>query len=395
MSADPAELWDRYARSRSIEDRNALVLHYAPTARLLAARRARRIPRNSIVDVDDLETAALIGLTQAIEAFDPSRGLKFVTYGVPRIQGSMIDELRKVDWVPRLVRSRGEDEHAPRMRHFSDLNPGAGTETERDKPFAVGLEQLADRITDAPFAQLEEDEWLLDLAPSVHGDERHLLEQYYRRGRVLKSIGADLGVSESRASQMRSEVIDRLRKTTLNPETRPVSPPLRKARVMQEAPFPATAPRLPADWRARPLRELVIVATPEKITEEIELLRSEIDARREAIDRLDRLRGLFPSAPSASRREAPQAAPAPEVREQREFRLASRRPGAGTVGKRTIQYLQDHGPSRIPAIAQSTGDPTGSIAAFLSYSKLVEKVERGVYRLKESTAERSASDVVV
>ena len=84
--------------------RNRLVERYMPLVRYNGERIWQRLPDG--VELDDLISAGIFGLMDAIDAFDMERGVKFETYCVPRIRGAMLDELRTMDWVPRLVRSK-------------------------------------------------------------------------------------------------------------------------------------------------------------------------------------------------------------------------------------------------------------------------------------------------
>src|SRR5271156_3003828 len=101
---DVPQLWRDYHSSRSVALRNQLVERYLPLVRYNAERIWSRLPEG--VELDDLISAGVFGLMDAIDAFDLERGVKFETYCVPRIRGAMLDELRTMDWVPRLVRSK-------------------------------------------------------------------------------------------------------------------------------------------------------------------------------------------------------------------------------------------------------------------------------------------------
>src|SRR5271156_4937545 len=101
---DVPQLWRDYHSSRSVELRNQLVERYLPLVKYNAERIWQRLPDG--VELDDLISAGVFGLMDAIDAFDLERGVKFETYCVPRIRGAMLDELRTMDWVPRLVRSK-------------------------------------------------------------------------------------------------------------------------------------------------------------------------------------------------------------------------------------------------------------------------------------------------
>ncbi|MEM6654445.1 MAG: sigma-70 family RNA polymerase sigma factor, partial [Planctomycetota bacterium] len=99
-----AIVWDAYRKEPSKPLRNKLVEHYLPLVKYNGERIWSRLPDG--VELDDLISAGVFGLMDAINAFDPERGVKFETYCVPRIRGAMLDELRSMDWVPRLVRSK-------------------------------------------------------------------------------------------------------------------------------------------------------------------------------------------------------------------------------------------------------------------------------------------------
>src|SRR3989449_6893973 len=104
VDIDVQQLWREYKTEPTVELRNQLVERFLPLVRYNAERIWARLPDG--VDIDDLISAGVFGLMDAIDAFDLTRGVKFETYCVPRIRGAMLDELRTMDWVPRLVRSK-------------------------------------------------------------------------------------------------------------------------------------------------------------------------------------------------------------------------------------------------------------------------------------------------
>src|SRR5437870_1380846 len=104
VDVDVQQLWRDYRAEPTTELRNQLVELYLPLVKYNAERIWARLPEG--VDLDDLVSAGVFGLMDAIDAFDLGRGVKFETYCVPRIRGAMLDELRTMDWVPRLVRHR-------------------------------------------------------------------------------------------------------------------------------------------------------------------------------------------------------------------------------------------------------------------------------------------------
>src|ERR1043165_7230288 len=104
VCVDVQQLWRDYRAEPTVELRNQLVELFLPLVKYNAERIWARLPEG--VDLDDLISAGVFGLMDAIDAFDLNRGVKFETYCVPRIRGAMLDELRTMDWVPRLVRSK-------------------------------------------------------------------------------------------------------------------------------------------------------------------------------------------------------------------------------------------------------------------------------------------------
>src|SRR5919205_518596 len=105
VTEDIAQVWQVYKKDQTNQDlRNLLIENYLPLVKYNAERVWSKLPEG--VDLNDLISAGVFGLMDAIDAFDMDRGVKFETYCVPRIRGAMLDELRTMDWVPRLVRSK-------------------------------------------------------------------------------------------------------------------------------------------------------------------------------------------------------------------------------------------------------------------------------------------------
>ena len=115
--------------------RDQLILDYSPLIRFVAQRIASRLPSN--IDIDDLLSAGVIGLMDAIEKYDPSRDNKFKTYAEFRIRGAMLDELRSQDWVPRSIRDKAKMIE----RTFADLEQKLGrTATDTEVASALGMD---------------------------------------------------------------------------------------------------------------------------------------------------------------------------------------------------------------------------------------------------------------
>src|SRR5690242_6492587 len=112
ISASPAaelrptaqELWQRYHHHADTHTENALVEQYLPLVRTIVGRLAMTLPDH--VDQDDLRSAGLVGLLQSLRNYDPNCGTSFETYARLRVRGAMLDELRRMDWVPRTVHEK-------------------------------------------------------------------------------------------------------------------------------------------------------------------------------------------------------------------------------------------------------------------------------------------------
>ena len=107
MTDDAVLIWEEYKRTNDPRLRDRLILTYAPLVKYVAGRLGTGLPAH--VEEGDLVSYGLLGLMNAIERYDPGRDTKFETYAISRIKGSIIDELRSLDWVPRSVRSRARE----------------------------------------------------------------------------------------------------------------------------------------------------------------------------------------------------------------------------------------------------------------------------------------------
>ena len=104
---DTRTIWREYRRTGAKDLRDRLIVMYSPLVKYVAGRLGSGLPAH--VDEGDLVSYGLLGLIGAIERYDPERDIKFETYAIARIRGSIIDELRALDWVPRSVRSRARE----------------------------------------------------------------------------------------------------------------------------------------------------------------------------------------------------------------------------------------------------------------------------------------------
>lgn len=239
---DTEQVWKEYKATGARTLRNQLMEAYLPLVKYTAERIATKLPDE--VDVGDLMSAGIFGMIDAIEAFDLGRGVKFETYCAPRIRGAILDELRTMDWVPRLVRSRAHKlENATRsletelgrlptddeVAHRLGVSRDEFDKLLRDAT-AVSLVSLSRRFYDGDSSKdiceldvLEDKRGLDPIMEIQRRDlrdlvtrgltraERLILILYYYEEMTMKEIGATLDLSESRVSQMHSSIINRLR----------------------------------------------------------------------------------------------------------------------------------------------------------------------------------------
>ena len=146
-SEDIAQVWDAFkADPTNQEYRNRLVEQYLPLVKYNGERIWARLPEG--VELDDLVSAGIFGLMDAIDAFDMTRGVKFETYCVPRIRGAMLDELRTMDWVPRLVRSKASKLNEA-MKTLEAKLGRTPTEVELAERLEMSVADLEKMVTEA------------------------------------------------------------------------------------------------------------------------------------------------------------------------------------------------------------------------------------------------------
>jgi RNA polymerase sigma factor for flagellar operon FliA len=165
----------------------------------LADRMKDRLPNH--VDTDDVRSTAALGLVDAIRRFDPKRGVSFSTYAPHRMRGHVLDELRELDWVPRLVRSRKEP--AIGMQSMSGFAP--------DLRYPHEFPEAVDRREDPVRIAGDRDLWRR-LREILTAKQVEVLDHYYRGNYTLKQIGQLMGLSESRVCQLHARAIHTLRR---------------------------------------------------------------------------------------------------------------------------------------------------------------------------------------
>jgi RNA polymerase sigma factor for flagellar operon FliA len=239
---DVEQLWIEFKRDMTNQElRNRLVEIYLPLVKYNGERIWARLPEG--VELDDLISAGVFGLMDAIDAFDLSRGVKFETYCVPRIRGAMLDELRTMDWVPRLVRSKASklNEAIKNLEAKLGRQPG---ENELAEELGISVAELEKMMLDAnavnlislnkkwyetdsykdvreidiledkkgedPTKRIQKNDLMRLVTKGLNRNERLIIILYYYEELTMKEIGATLDLSESRVSQMHSSIVQRL-----------------------------------------------------------------------------------------------------------------------------------------------------------------------------------------
>ena len=240
--ADLKDTWTEYKASPTDELRNILLERYLPLVKHVATRLSHSLP--SFVDVDDLAGMGIFGLFDAVDRFDPEMGVKFKTYAMNRIRGSILDELRSLDWVPRLVRIKaGKINKACNALHrelgreptyyemakqlemnFDEYNSmiegGAATAMislseewtdQEDNHGNRKIDLLADDDRDGnPTHTLQLRDIRGVIADQLTEKERIIVTLYYYEGLSMKEIANVLSLTESRICQIHGKVIKRL-----------------------------------------------------------------------------------------------------------------------------------------------------------------------------------------
>lgn len=239
---DTDKLWKEYERKPSQEIREQLIIAYSQLVKLVAGRLGMYLGYN--VEYDDLVSYGIFGLIDAIDKFDTSKNVKFETYASLRIRGAILDQIRKMDWIPRSVRQR-QRKIDEAMKQIEMRTGKTATDEEIAKELGVSDEELVNwqsqlKVTNLVslsefdeqgqepaieptsknrFAQpeevVEEAELKVKLAESLEiltEKERRVIELYYYEDLTLKEISMILEVSESRISQLHTKALAKMRK---------------------------------------------------------------------------------------------------------------------------------------------------------------------------------------
>ncbi len=229
-------LWKKYEISKEHGIKQDLISHYVHLVKLVAGRLS--IYLNHYVDLDDLLSYGVIGLIDAIDKFDISKNVKFETYASLRIRGAILDEIRKLDWVPRSLRKKQKDLNKV---YFELENKLGRTPTDDEvanelqmtkdeyytliqdtnianlvfiEDYELQVTSIKDERNDTPDSYLEKQEIMDKLKEALETlpeRERRVITFYYFEELTLKEISNILEVSESRVSQLHTKGVQRLK----------------------------------------------------------------------------------------------------------------------------------------------------------------------------------------
>lgn len=236
------KLWDQYAKSRSPELREKIIMEYAPLVKLVAGRLSMYLGYN--VEYEDLVSYGIFGLIDAIDKYDFNKNVKFETYASLRIRGAILDQIRKMDWIPRSVRQKQKKIDTAMSKLEAEYGRPA-TDEEMAKELDISVEELDSwngqtkvtnvvsledfieqgseiRMDASHNSQFEQPEKVVEKAELAKMLEKALGELtekeksvvlfYYYEDLSLKEISRVLEVSESRVSQLHTKAIQKMKK---------------------------------------------------------------------------------------------------------------------------------------------------------------------------------------
>ncbi len=243
MKASKREiLWETYGKAPTPQLREQIIVEYAPLVKLVAGKLVMYLGNN--VEYDDLVGYGVFGLIDAIDKFDPSKEVKFETYASLRIKGAILDQIRKMDWIPRTVRQKqrkiddaaktvesrtgraaSDDEIAEELGLTTDEFVGWQSQLKVTNLVSLnefmeqGNEPVMDARRNSHFEQPEEvisreelKEVLAEALEDLTEKEKKVILMYYYEDLTLKEIAQVLEVSESRVSQLHTKALAKMKK---------------------------------------------------------------------------------------------------------------------------------------------------------------------------------------
>lgn len=235
-------LWDDYQRTKASDIREKIIIEYAPLVKVVAGRLSMYLGYN--VEYEDLVSYGIFGLIDAIDKFDSRKEVKFETYASLRIRGAILDQIRKLDWIPRTVRQRQRQIDAA-MKDIENTMGRPATDSEIAVALGISEDEYCEwqsqmkvtsvvslneylemgtdisnekasvsRHFDAPEKVMEQDElkeMLMEALELLTEKERKVILLYYYEELTLKEISNVLEVSESRVSQLHTKGLQKMK----------------------------------------------------------------------------------------------------------------------------------------------------------------------------------------
>ena len=234
-------LWEEYSQTKDPKIREKLILQYSELVKIVAGRLVMYL--GYTVEYDDLVGYGIFGLIDAIDKFELTKGVKFETYASLRIRGAILDQIRKMDWIPRTLRQK-QKKLEQAMHEFEVEFGRAATSEELSKKMDISVEELKGLVNQTQIASLVSlDEYLeqgSDISPegnnkacfespeqvidrqelkrtlteaieALNDNEQKVIAFYYFEELTLKEISKVLGVSESRVSQLHTKALKKMR----------------------------------------------------------------------------------------------------------------------------------------------------------------------------------------
>jgi RNA polymerase sigma factor FliA len=238
------ELWNRYFETRDVEDRDALIVHYLYLVKSVVNRIIGGLP--SHVQQDDLISSGVTGLIKAVEKYDIEKNVKFESYASLLIKGAVIDEMRRLDWVPRSVQQKiqrvkqameflqqklGRDPQDSELAEYLEITPqefedllhrvrpvvllplNAQKYQEEDEGITLS-EVIADESAITSFDEADRREFAVYIEQALktlNKQEQKVMKYYYFDEMMLKEIAKKMGITESRVSQIHTAALLRLK----------------------------------------------------------------------------------------------------------------------------------------------------------------------------------------
>lgn len=236
-------LWEEYVKDRNTDTRDKLILEYAPLVKIIAGRLSIYLGYN--VEYDDLVGYGIFGLIDAIDKFDYGKGVKFETYASLRIRGAILDQIRKMDWIPRSLRQKQKKMEAA-IAKIESMYGRCATDEEIAKEIGIDTEELlnwqgqtkitniisldefvetagekeVNTIKSNVFEQPENvmmrnelKQQIINALDVLTEKEKKVILLYYYEELTLKEISRVLEVSESRISQLHTKALQKIKKS--------------------------------------------------------------------------------------------------------------------------------------------------------------------------------------